>query len=108
MAHLADYIQYGASPRATIYLSLAARAYAFLQGRAYVTPHDVNYIAPWVLRHRIIPNFAARSERMTADDLIEVAWEDFETEEEVDNIVELVKADQIAQLMTDSDVVFSF
>jgi tRNA 2-thiouridine synthesizing protein C len=45
---------------------------------------------------------------LTQDDLIEVAWEDFETEEEVDNIVELVDADQVAKLMAESEVVFSF
>jgi MoxR-like ATPase len=67
---MADYIQYGASPRATIYLSLAARAYAFLQGRAYVTPQDVKTIAPWVLRHRIIPTYEAEAEDMTTDQII--------------------------------------
>ena len=44
---------------------------------------------------------------LTTDDLIEVAWEDFETEEEVDNIVEIVDADQVAKLMAESEVVFS-
>ncbi len=67
---MADYIQYGASPRATIYLSLAARAYAFLHGRAYVTPQDVKTIAPSVLRHRIIPTYEAEAEDITTDDLI--------------------------------------
>ncbi len=67
---MADYIQYGASPRATIFLSLAARAYAFLQGRAYVTPQDVKTIAPWVLRHRIIPTYEAEAEDITTDHLI--------------------------------------
>ncbi len=67
---LAEYIQYGASPRATIFLSLAARAYAFLYGRAYVTPQDVKTIAPWVLRHRIIPTYEAEAEDITTDQLI--------------------------------------
>lgn len=67
---MADYIQYGASPRATIFLSLAARAYAFLHGRAYVTPQDVKTIAPSVLRHRIIPTYEAEAEDITTDDLI--------------------------------------
>jgi len=67
---MADYVQYGASPRATIFLSLAARAYAFLQGRAYVTPQDVKTIAPWVLRHRIIPTYEAEAEDITTDHLI--------------------------------------
>ena len=65
-----DYIQYGASPRATIFLSLAARAYAFLNGRAYVTPQDVKSIAPWVLRHRIIPTYEAEAEDITTDQII--------------------------------------
>jgi MoxR-like ATPase len=68
---MADYIQYGASPRATIYLSLAARAYAFLQGRAYVTPQDVKTIAPWVLRHRIIPTYEAEAEDISTDQIID-------------------------------------
>ena len=66
----ADYIHYGASPRATIFLSLAARAYAFLQGRAYVTPQDVKTIAPLVLRHRIIPTYEAEAEDITTDQII--------------------------------------
>jgi len=68
---MAAYIQYGASPRATIFLSLAARAYAFLQGRAYVTPQDVKTIAPWVLRHRIIPTYEAEAEDITTDQIID-------------------------------------
>jgi MoxR-like ATPase len=69
-ADVAGYIQYGASPRATIYLSLAARAYAFLNGRAYVTPQDVKSIAPLVLRHRIIPTYEAEAEDITTDQII--------------------------------------
>ncbi len=67
---VADYIQYGASPRATIYLSLAARAFSFLNGRGYVTPQDVKSIAPWVLRHRIIPTYEAEAEDVTTDQII--------------------------------------
>jgi MoxR-like ATPase len=66
----ADYIQYGASPRATIFLSQAARAYAFLHGRAYVTPQDVKTIAMPVLRHRIIPTYEAEAEDITTDQII--------------------------------------
>lgn len=65
-----DYLRYGASPRATIYLAVAARAQAFLQGRGYVTPQDVKTIAPDVLRHRIIVSYEAEAEELTADDLI--------------------------------------
>jgi MoxR-like ATPase len=67
---LETYIRYGASPRATIFLTLAARAHAFLQGRGYVTPQDVKSIAPDVLRHRILPTYEAEAEELTSDDLI--------------------------------------
>jgi MoxR-like ATPase len=67
---ITDYIQYGASPRATIFLSLASRAYAFLQGRAYVTPQDIKAVAPDVLRHRIILTYEAEAEDITTDQII--------------------------------------
>ncbi|MDL2321240.1 MoxR family ATPase [Desulfosarcina sp. OttesenSCG-928-B08] len=67
---VAPYIQFGASPRATIFLSLAARAYAFLQGRAYVTPQDVKTIAPAVLRHRILLTYEAEAEDIRTDQII--------------------------------------
>ena len=67
---LRDNIRYGASPRATLYLTLAARAHAFLQGRGYVTPQDVKSIAPDVLRHRVIPSFEAEAEDMTAEKIV--------------------------------------
>ncbi len=67
---MAAYIQYGASPRATIFLSLAARAYAFLQRRAYVTPQDVKTVAPDVLRHRIIVSYEAEAEDITSEQII--------------------------------------
>ncbi len=65
-----DHIRYGASPRATLYLTLAARAHAFLHGRGYVTPQDVKSIAPDVLRHRVIPSFEAEAEDMTSDKIV--------------------------------------
>jgi len=68
--NMATYIQYGASPRATIFLSLAARAYAFLQGRAYVTPQDVKTVAPDILRHRIIVSYEAEAEDVTSEQII--------------------------------------
>ena len=68
---LDELIQYGASPRATINLTIAAKANAFLQGRAYVTPHDVKAIAMDVLRHRIILTYEAEAEERTAEDLVE-------------------------------------
>ena len=67
---LSPYIRYGASPRATIFLTLTARAHAFLQGRGYVTPQDVKSVAHDVLRHRILPTYEAEAEELTADDLI--------------------------------------
>jgi MoxR-like ATPase len=71
-------ISYGASPRASIWLGLAARAHAFLDGRGYVTPQDVKSMAPDVLRHRIILSYEAEAEGKTADDLIEVVLERIE------------------------------
>ena len=67
---VARLIQYGASPRATIYLTIAARAYAFLQGRGYVTPQDVKTIGMDVLRHRVIVSYEAEAEEMTSEDVI--------------------------------------
>jgi MoxR-like ATPase len=72
---IANYIQFGASPRATIFLSLAARAYAFLQGRAFVTPQDVKMVAPNVLRHRIILTYEAEAEDLTSDEIIAKIFE---------------------------------
>jgi len=67
---LAPLIQYGASPRATLALTLASKANAFLNGRGYVTPQDVKTIGPDVLRHRIILTYEAEAEGVTTDDLI--------------------------------------
>jgi len=68
---IGDYIEYGASPRATIYLALAAKAYAFLKGRGYVTPQDVKSIGMDVLRHRVLVTYEAEAEEITAEDLIQ-------------------------------------
>ena len=67
---LASYIDFGASPRASIYLALAAKAYAFLQGRGYVTPQDVKSIGMDVLRHRILTTYEAEAAGVTTEDLI--------------------------------------
>jgi MoxR-like ATPase len=64
-------VRYGASPRATIYLALAARAHAFIEGRGYVTPHDVKSIGPDVLRHRIIVSYEAEAEEVTSDTIVQ-------------------------------------
>ncbi len=65
-----DAIRFGASPRASLALARAASAHAYLQGRDYVTPDDVIEVAGDVLRHRIIPSFAAKSRQLSGDDLI--------------------------------------
>jgi MoxR-like ATPase len=75
---LGSLITYGASPRASIWLGLAARAQAFLAGRGYVTPQDVKSIAPDVLRHRIILSYEAEAEAKTSDDLIQILLERIE------------------------------
>ena len=67
---LADFIEYGASPRASINLSLAARAHAFLRHRGFVTPEDVRSIGMDVLRHRIIVTYEAEAEEITAEDVV--------------------------------------
>lgn len=71
MQNLKELINFGASPRASINLNLCARAHAFMQHRAYVTPEDVRVIAKDVLRHRIIPTFEAEAENITTEDLID-------------------------------------
>ncbi len=68
-------IEYGASPRATIFLALAAKAHAFLRGRGYVIPEDVKVIGPDVLRHRIILTYEAEAEETSTDDLIRKLFE---------------------------------
>jgi MoxR-like ATPase len=67
---IADWIQYGASPRATLALTVGAKACAFLAGRGYVTPQDVKDIAPEVLRHRIIITYEAEAEEKTSEDVV--------------------------------------
>ena len=63
-------LQYGASPRATIFLALGAKANAFLEGRGYVVPQDVKDIAPDVLRHRVIVSYEAEAEDMTSETIV--------------------------------------
>ncbi len=67
---LGSMIQYGASPRASIYLNLAARAHAFLRGRGYATPEDIKSVAHDVLRHRVILSYEAEAEEITSDEVI--------------------------------------
>ncbi len=70
MKELKPLIEYGASPRASINLCLAARANAFLAGRGYVTPQDVKDVAPDILRHRIIITYEAEAEEMTTAHIV--------------------------------------
>jgi MoxR-like ATPase len=67
---LGRYIQFGASPRATISLTLAAKAWALMQGRAYVVPQDIKEIGMDVLRHRVIPSYEAEAEEISSEDLV--------------------------------------
>ncbi len=71
MPDLEGLIEYGASPRASIYLSQTARAYAFMQERGYVTPQDVKSIGMDVLRHRVIVSYEAEAEELTSEDIIQ-------------------------------------
>lgn len=64
------YLQFGASPRASIFLNMVSRAYAFLQGRAYVVPQDIKTMALDVLRHRLILTYEAEAEGLKTDDVI--------------------------------------
>src|SRR5262249_60837248 len=70
LTDLKPLIQYGASPRASIYLCLAARANAFLVGRGHVTPQDVKDVAPDILRHRVLLTYEAEAEQTTPDDIV--------------------------------------
>lgn len=68
---IGDLIAYGASPRASIYLNLAARAHAFIQGRAFVTPEDIKEIGPDVLRHRVIVTYEAEAEQISSENVVQ-------------------------------------
>ena len=72
---LASFIAYGASPRATIFLTQAAKAYAFLNGRGYVTPEDIKAIGLDVLRHRVLLTYEAEAENVTADQIVKQIFE---------------------------------
>jgi MoxR-like ATPase len=71
-----DYIQLGASPRATISLTLAAKAYAFIRGRGYVTPQDVKSIGMDVLRHRVAITYEAEAEEMTSETVVQKIFDE--------------------------------
>lgn len=75
---LDQFIEYGASPRATINLTLAAKAHAFLKGRGFVTPQDVKSIGMDVLRHRIIITYEAEAEEIRPEDIINKIFDNVE------------------------------
>lgn len=71
LSGLQSLIAFGASPRATIYLIMAARAHAFLRGRGFVTPEDIKQIAPDILRHRIVVSYEAEAEEITSAQIVQ-------------------------------------
>ena len=71
LGDLQTFINFGASPRAGIYLVTAARAHAFIKGRGFVTPEDIKQVAPDVLRHRIIISYEAEAENVTSADIVQ-------------------------------------
>ena len=75
---LDNMINYGASPRATIYLAIAAKAHAFIQQRGYVTPQDIKSIGKDVLRHRVIVSYEAEAEDKTSEDIIQTIFDNIE------------------------------
>jgi MoxR-like ATPase len=75
---ISDFIEFGASPRATISLAIAAKAYAFLQGRGYVVPNDIKAIGPDILRHRIIITYEAEAEELKVEDIIQKIFDGVE------------------------------
>jgi MoxR-like ATPase len=78
LGQLADFISFGASPRASIYLNLAARAHAFLRHRGYVTPEDIKAVGVDVLRHRVILTYEAEAEEITSETIIRKLFEHVE------------------------------
>ena len=75
---LTDLIEYGASPRATIFLATAAKAHAFLRHRGYVTPEDVYAVGMDVLRHRVIVSYEAEAEEVSSEQIIKQVFEGVE------------------------------
>jgi MoxR-like ATPase len=71
LGELKDLIAWGASPRATLFLTQASRAHAFIRGRGYVTPEDVKSVGMDVLRHRIIVTYEAEAENTTPEDIVQ-------------------------------------
>ena len=75
---IADLIRYGASPRATIYLAMASKAHAMIEGRGYVIPQDVKTVGMDVLRHRVIVSYEAEAEEKSSEDLVQQIFDTVE------------------------------
>ncbi|MDC7219673.1 MAG: AAA family ATPase [Spirochaetales bacterium] len=78
MGDMADLIRCGASPRAAIYLTLAARGYALINGRSYVTPQDIKSIGMDVLRHRVIISYEAEAEEKSSEEIVAALFDHLE------------------------------
>ena len=78
LKELGDLIEFGASPRASIFLNMAARAHAFLRRRGYVTPEDIKAIGADVLRHRVVLTYEAEAEEVSAEDVVRRLFEQVE------------------------------
>ncbi len=78
LKEIENLIDYGASPRATIYLAQAAKAHAFLERRGYVTPDDIKAIGKDILRHRIILTYEAEAEQINQDDIVDKLFDEIE------------------------------
>jgi MoxR-like ATPase len=78
LASIAPLIDYGASPRASIYMAMAARAHAFLRHRGYVTPEDVKAVSQDVLRHRVVLSYEAEAEEVSSEEVIRRIFEQVE------------------------------
>ena len=78
LKELGVFVQFGASPRASIFLNLAARAHAFLKRRGYVTPEDIKSVGLDVLRHRVSLTYEAEAENVTAEDIVRRIFEHVE------------------------------
>jgi len=75
---ISDLIEYGASPRASIYLCAAAKAHAFIRKRGYVTPEDVKAVGMDILRHRVIVTYEAEAENLTSEDIVRKIFDQVE------------------------------
>ncbi|MFQ6040745.1 MAG: AAA family ATPase [Candidatus Poribacteria bacterium] len=76
-----EWLSWGAGPRASLYLVVAAKARAALRGRLFVSLEDIQAVAKPVLRHRVIANFAAQSEGLTCDDIVDKLLESIDPQE---------------------------